>query len=332
MNTSNPLVSVIIPTYNRAKYVGRAISSAQNQLYKNIEIIVIDDGSTDNTAEIIKQFENVHYYYKNNGRQASARNAGLKIAKGEFLCTLDSDDYWHPNFLSESINQLLEYDLDFVFSNSFKERQKYKNEKPQGILNHVQILQKYFQAENYCNQQWILFEYEEIRKIYTETCVAPSSALVFNKKAIIGEWDERIVIADDWEFAFRILLSKKCKIGFCKEPLWTKYVVEHNVYESLDSSQSVKFILVHDFKIMIENSLINLRSDELDKLNQHRVNSCFNVINTMIAKRNIAGCITFLYLSFKCSPEKTAAKIFMINYFKVLKKVALKTIRKIKSK
>ena len=75
MNIITPLVTVIIPTYNREKYVSRAIESAQHQLYKNIEIIVVDDGSTDNTAEVVKQFKDVKYIYKKNGRQASARNA-----------------------------------------------------------------------------------------------------------------------------------------------------------------------------------------------------------------------------------------------------------------
>lgn len=332
MNVSNPLVSIIIPTYNRSKYVGRAIASAQNQLYKNIEIIVIDDGSTDNTAEIIQQFENVHYYYKNNGRQASARNAGLKIAKGDFICTLDSDDYWHPNFLSESISQIVAHDLDFVFSNSYKENEKSNKKNLLGILNYYQVLKMYFESEKYLHQRWILFEYEEIRKIYTETCIAPSSSLVFKKDAIVGNWDERILVADDWEFVMRILLSKKCKIGFCKEPLWTKYIVENNVYESLNSIESVKYILVHDFKIMIKNNYHNFRSSEIEKLNQHRVNSCFNVINNMINNRNIKGCVTFLYLSFKCSAKKTVIKIFNINYLKLGKKIIIKMLRQIKSK
>lgn len=331
MIKNNPLVSVIIPTYNRAKYLERAITSAQNQIYKNIEIIVIDDGSTDNTAEIIKQYNNVQYYYKENGRQASARNAGLKIAKGEFICTLDSDDYWHPNFLSESIDQLLKHNLDFVFANSFKESEITNTEPPKGVLNDFKDLKIYFQSEKYLNQPWILLEYEEIRKIYLDTCPAPSSALVLKKNAIVGDWEESILVADDWEFVIRILLSKKCKTAFCKEPLWTKHIIGDNVYESLNHDQSVKYIIVHDFKIILNNNYPNLRSYEIDKLNQHRVNVCFaSIYRNIVIKRKIKECFIFFLLSFNCSPLKTINKIVRIRYCYYLGKIIKKIVRKIK--
>ena len=95
----NPTVSVIIPTYNRAHLVGRAIKSVLNQTYRDFEIIVVDDGSTDNTKDIIKEFQKkdkrIKYipYEKNKGGSA-ARNTGIKAAKGEYIAFLDSDDEW----------------------------------------------------------------------------------------------------------------------------------------------------------------------------------------------------------------------------------------------
>ena len=94
----SPTVSVIIPTYNRARLVGRAIQSVLNQTYQNFELIVIDDGSTDNTEEVVKGFrdERLHYIRLSEGSGGSAvpRNTGLKTARGEYIAILDDDDSW----------------------------------------------------------------------------------------------------------------------------------------------------------------------------------------------------------------------------------------------
>ncbi|MCB1025827.1 MAG: glycosyltransferase family 2 protein, partial [Acidobacteria bacterium] len=89
------LASVIIPTYNRADKIARAIESARGQTFPNKQIIVVDDGSTDNTAEIVAKYPDVKYFYQKNQKQAAARNAGLKFAKGDYIATLDSDDVWN---------------------------------------------------------------------------------------------------------------------------------------------------------------------------------------------------------------------------------------------
>lgn len=90
-------VSIIVPIYNVEKYLVRCISSLVNQDYSNIEIILVDDGSTDNSSTIAKHFSenspNVNYYYKKNGGLSDARNFGIKKATGEYLMFIDSDDY-----------------------------------------------------------------------------------------------------------------------------------------------------------------------------------------------------------------------------------------------
>ena len=95
----NPLVSIIIPTFNRGYILPRAIKSALSQTYQNIELIIIDDGSTDNTEEIVKDFSDprIQYirYSENKGRPA-ARNKGIKKSKGDFFAFLDSDDEYPP--------------------------------------------------------------------------------------------------------------------------------------------------------------------------------------------------------------------------------------------
>jgi glycosyltransferase involved in cell wall biosynthesis len=102
--TSWPRVSVIIPTYNRASLVGAAIESVLDQGYPNLELLVIDDGSTDDTAEVVERFgTSVRYVRQANAGAASARNRGIELAGGELAAFLDSDDLFLPGKLKEQV-------------------------------------------------------------------------------------------------------------------------------------------------------------------------------------------------------------------------------------
>lgn len=117
----NPGVSVIIPTYNRAQLLRKAILSVLEQTCKDFEIIIVDDASTDKTREVVKEFDDkrIRYIYhdKNQGG-AAARNTGIKAAKGEYIAFLDSDDEWLPHKLKKQIKILEKYeDISVVYSN-----------------------------------------------------------------------------------------------------------------------------------------------------------------------------------------------------------------------
>jgi len=103
------LVSIITPTYNRAHYLKYAIDSALAQSYTKFELIIIDDGSTDATRELVASYlsdERIKYVKSENKGQASARNLGLEYAQGEFISFLDSDDRWFPDKLEKSVSIL----------------------------------------------------------------------------------------------------------------------------------------------------------------------------------------------------------------------------------
>jgi len=116
---SAPLVSVIIPTYNRAALACEAVNSVLQQTYQNVEIIVIDDGSTDDTTAAMARYgDRVRYTRRPNAGVNPARNLGLKQARGEFVALLDSDDLWAPYKLELQVRLLRQFtDVGFTFSN-----------------------------------------------------------------------------------------------------------------------------------------------------------------------------------------------------------------------
>src|SRR5262245_12005814 len=102
-----PKITIIIPTFNREAFITRAVDSALAQSFKDHEIIVIDDGSTDNTKAVLKCFgSKIHYIYQKNAGVSTARNTGIKSATGEWIAFLDSDDEWKHAYLARQIERL----------------------------------------------------------------------------------------------------------------------------------------------------------------------------------------------------------------------------------
>ena len=128
------MFSIIIPTYNRAHFITHAINSVLKQTYTNFELIVIDDGSTDNTEEIVENFKNekIIYHKIENSERSFARNYGASVSKGDYINFLDSDDTLYPNHLSEAIQFIkknngpeifhLNYDIKNSVGNVVQER------------------------------------------------------------------------------------------------------------------------------------------------------------------------------------------------------------------
>lgn len=107
--SQNELVSVIIPTYNRANLILQAVKSVLNQTYKNFEIIIVDDGSSDNTEDVINVIhDNRIRYIKHaiNKGASAARNTGIREAKGKYIAFQDSDDHWLPDKLEKQVKRI----------------------------------------------------------------------------------------------------------------------------------------------------------------------------------------------------------------------------------
>lgn len=136
-----PLVSVIIPSYNSAIFLPEAIDSVISQDYSNWELIIIDDGSTDETASLVSKYlskdDRISYFFQTNQKMASARNSGIRLARGKYVAFLDADNIFLPDKLSKQVSFMetnLECGVSYGKINYFYNKDKsilYKNEQPE---------------------------------------------------------------------------------------------------------------------------------------------------------------------------------------------------------
>jgi len=242
MDYNKPLVTVVIPTYNREKFIATAIESVLAQTYPNIQLVVVDDGSTDNTANVVKTYPKAEYVLIPHGGQAAARNAGLLHAKGSIIASLDSDDKWEPNFLEFCVEKLEKDDLDFVFTNwnqHLPDEDRYSD-----FLSHEQYLKPSL-AEG--EKTWYDLSNEQLRRIYLATCPSPSSSTVIRKSSIISGWNEKIHVGDDWcMYVDMIIFNKECKAAFTMNRLWYKHVNNNNVFDGRVRNELLELFYIED--------------------------------------------------------------------------------------
>lgn len=196
------LVSVVIPTYNRSKQVIVAIESVLAQLYSNIEIIVVDDGSTDNTAHSLKQFsEEISYHFTKNSGVSSARNLGIRVAKGKYIAFLDSDDLWSETKVKRQV-EFFRLNPDFGL-----------------VLTDCLFFDNSGNTTEQTNRRFFLpLDGYNFENVLLKPSFIPSTAMV--KAEVlddIGLFDNSLKTAEDLDLHLRI--AAKYKIGLIDEPL-----------------------------------------------------------------------------------------------------------------
>jgi glycosyltransferase involved in cell wall biosynthesis len=275
---ATPLVSIIIPTYNRAALVSRAIESAMGQTYPVKQIIVVDDGSTDNTAAVVRKYPEVEYVYRPNGGQAAARTTGLGVATGDIVASLDSDDVWESGFLSACVQAMGALRLDFVFVNWYQQM-------PDGRMVD------YFSEFKYLRSYWstraespMLFTYPELRRLYLECCPSPSSSVVIRRDSFVGAWNDRVHVADDWCLLLDIVLSKEARGAMIREKLWHKTVNNDNIYDGRDQYEVLTLMYVEDTREMLRRYSRRLTAAEVGVLQDRCIDHSFQLmkLSTMI--------------------------------------------------
>jgi glycosyltransferase involved in cell wall biosynthesis len=194
----NPLVSVIIPSYNCESYIKETIESVLSQDYKNIELIVIDDGSTDATTHIVKSFGNmVKIICTTNGGVCRARNIGLKHASGQYICFLDHDDYWLPDKITQQIKTFEEYpDTGIVYSRFLRWTPDSQGHFENPIYTNNILLSTEIDSEY---SGWIYHLLLLDCWVLTSTAMIKSEVL-----ASCGAFDETLPYSEDWDLWLRI--------------------------------------------------------------------------------------------------------------------------------
>lgn len=217
-------VSVVIPTYNRAHVVCRAIDSVLNQTYRPFEIIVVDDGSNDNTKQILRTYgTRIKYKYReNSGKPGIARNTGLKYARGNWIAFLDSDDVWLPNKLELQVIlvERANVELGLVFSAYEKVKKRNEITRPTAFIDRdSKGLAFGFLKEGIVFKRQ-LFHYYLLLKNPIHT-----STVIVNRKLIdsVGAFDPYLTIVEDRDLWIRC--SKQMHVGFIPRIL-CKYCFE----------------------------------------------------------------------------------------------------------
>jgi len=199
--TRTPLVSVIIPVYNGDRYIVQAVESALRQTFTNLEIIIVDDGSTDRTQQVLQPyFDRVRYIYQENQGVAAARNIACQLAQGEFLAFLDADDYFLPSKLEKQL-ACFDHDpaLDMVQTGWLMVDETGKD---------IFEMKPWQQAPKLDLESFIIFK-----------CVRPSAMMLRRKWwEKLGGFNDNFPLAEDLDFALRLAL-KGCKAVWLEEIL-----------------------------------------------------------------------------------------------------------------
>lgn len=213
MTVEKPTVSVVIPTYNREKVLGRAIHSVLNQTFEDIELIVVDDCSIDGTKELIDGLEDPRVMYirlETNQGSAAARNTGINAARGEFIAFQDSDAEWMPDKLEKQMNVFFsaKNDVNVVYTAFLWIKDNYKS---------------YIPAKGQVHKDGDVF-HQLLKRNFVDTATAVVKKKCFEK---VGMFDERLPRYQDWDLFIR--LSKHYHFKFVDEPLLISHFMPDSI-------------------------------------------------------------------------------------------------------
>jgi glycosyltransferase involved in cell wall biosynthesis len=231
--THQPLVSILIPAYNAQKWIAEAINSALAQTWSNIEIIIVNDGSSDSTLDILKKMESEHknilVINQENKGAAGARNMAFQQSKGQYIQYLDADDLLDFNKIEIQMKFIFEKGDDYLYSSEWG---MFYNNLP----NENTIIENKLKLEFYPPVEWLITAWT--KKVWMQ----PTAWLI--PRALIekaGSWNEKLSLHDDGEFFCRVILNSKGVI-FCPN---AKSYYRKGIENSLSSQVSEKAVISH---------------------------------------------------------------------------------------
>lgn len=227
------LVSVIVPVYNAEHTVRETINSVISQTYLNWELIIINDGSIDNSANVISSFTDIRIKYlaQDNRGVAHARNTGIRIARGEYIAFLDSDDLWESSKLEKCVNYLNIGEFDFVYSKVKMFNDDISNAYSYEYVEPIKESNEYYRL--------LIFDY------------IPTLSVVLKKSVLdkIGNFDINLNGTEDWDLWIRIV--EKYQIKFISDELAFYRVSENGL------SKNRNLHLKEEYKVIQKHVLGN---------------------------------------------------------------------------
>lgn len=277
-----PKVSVVIPTYNRAHFLADAINSVLNQTFKSIEIIVVDDGSTDRTKEALKRYAlSIQYIFQDHKGRSAARNTGINAAKGEYIAFLDDDDIWLPEKLENQV-AFLDAHSEIGLVHSFIElMDEYGRPLPKETKK---------QRKSYATAIRLGYNYQGMSRL----CVMYTSTVLMRKECLnkTGLFDPDIKAFEDWDFYLRFAL--KYNIGTIFESL-----VRFRIHK-IHSTQN-EFIKAR-IKLSLKHLAIMQPLDNLPLRKRICCNFYMHLANTYYIAKDTANTRKYIIEALKLRP------------------------------
>ncbi|SEH31213.1 Glycosyl transferase family 2 [Selenomonas sp. KH1T6] len=258
------LVSIIMPTYNRAGVIGEAIRSALAQTYSNFELIIVDDGSKDNTAEVVRQFDDdriVYHAYAVNQGGNHARNIGLEMAQGEYICFLDTDNKWLPDFLRSQLDMLGEFGADISLCRLviFDPRGNVQEEVP--IRTHPLYQKKG------------LVDLLGLAKSMLGENSIDTNVVCIKRKCLesMEGFNEKLKRLQDWEFFLRMVLPQKHKVVYNPVPLVHSFMQADSIRFKQDFLATFLYVFERWLPLYQAYGMTGEQCDRIIRLTRNKV-------------------------------------------------------------
>lgn len=273
-----PFFSVIIPLYNKEKFIKNTLESVLNQTFEDFELLVVNDGSTDGSEAVVHSFSDkrMHYFYKKNGGVSAARNFGISRADAEYIVFIDADDLWHPDFLKNMNQLILSHAKYKVFACAIELQTPLRTFPAQYSINYqiqTQVV-NYFEAS-------------------MKQSILSGSTSVFHREVFqkAGLFDEKIKSAEDTDMWIRIGLKYEVvflnlplatyvfdSFGLSRKPENYQLLTDFRKFETVEKFNPLLkvFLDYNRFSIAVKHKLIGNQVDfdkTFEKINFKHLNS-----------------------------------------------------------
>lgn len=281
-NMEAPLVSVIIPVYNGARTIRKTVESVLSQTYNNLEIIVVDDGSTDNTCGLISTVKDkrIHYYYQSNQDRSVARNTGIQHVRGKYIAFIDADDLWLSEKVEEQVKLLEEeQELGLVYCDLY-------------YFDDATGENLYLYSDRVRLHRGLIWRNLVVEDNFIQSPTPIIRHEVFKK---VGMFDPELPPVEDWDMWLRI--SSVFPVDYVNKPL-AKYRV-HDKYTSWNKPSAKLYSSVQKLYDKVDISISHQDRLLKDQIRRKRARYDYLYFRALLHNRQIIKSLSYLVKGLK---------------------------------